>query len=132
MENRPIFKQDVYSRHSSGKLIKNIILLDLIVSFVLYLVLIAFDPAVWLNEFFSPLVIFVVLTFLWGPVLMVVGIFAYIIRMTNISRIPLNSSLYDVITLPTIQYGPLKIIFPVIEEETLEENEVSKKDSYLK
>ncbi|MHA2203916.1 MAG: hypothetical protein ACW991_09520 [Candidatus Hodarchaeales archaeon] len=122
MENRPTLEQDINRQRSFRKLVKNIILLDLIISVVLYLFLITYDSTVWLNEFFSPMIIFVVLSFLWGPVLMVIGAFTYITHMSNISRIPPNSSLYDAITLPTVQYGPLKIIFPVIEEEIFEEN----------
>ncbi len=122
MENRPTLEQDINRQRPFRKIVKNIILLDLIISFVLYLLLITYDPSVWLNEFFSPMIIFVVFSFFWGPVLIVIGAFAYVIQMSDISRIPPNSSLYDAITLPTVQYGPLKIIFPVIEEEIFEEN----------
>jgi hypothetical protein len=57
-------------------------------------------------------------------VLIIVGGVSYIAKMCNLSRIPLKSSVYDAITLPTIHYGPIKIIFPIEEEEPLEENVV--------
>jgi hypothetical protein len=37
----------------------------------------------------------------------------------DLSRIPENSSLYDAIMLPIVQYGPIKIILPVIDEEAV-------------
>ncbi|UCG02085.1 MAG: hypothetical protein JSW11_21140 [Candidatus Heimdallarchaeota archaeon] len=78
----------------------------------------------WLSShWFNPMSLNIFFFLYWSPVLVTIAGVSYIARMSNISRIPSNSSLYDVITLPTIQYGPLKIILPVIEEETLEENE---------
>jgi len=60
----------------------------------------------------------------WSPILILIGGVSYIARMSNLSRIPINSSFYDVITLPTIQCGPIKIIFPIEEEELIEESVV--------
>ncbi|MFX1504753.1 MAG: hypothetical protein ACFFDC_01445 [Promethearchaeota archaeon] len=130
MENRFVLERDTIDRRSFKKLVKNIISINLLVSIIVYFFLITFDPAVWLNSFFSPITIFVVLSCYWGPVLLVIGSFTYITRMSNIKRIPITSSLFDVITLPTIQYGPIKIIFP-IEKELMEENEVFPK-KYIK
>jgi hypothetical protein len=79
----------------------------------------------WLTSNWLNLVDVNVILFLyWSPVLFTIAGMSYIARMSNISRIPSHSSLYDAITLPTIQYGPLKIILPVIEEETFDENDV--------
>lgn len=50
--------------------------------------------------------------------------FAYIMRMSNLSRIPRKTSIYESITHPTIQYGPLKLIMPVMEEEIVEEFQI--------
>ncbi len=47
--------------------------------------------------------------------------FSYFSRMSSLSRIPINSSMYESITQSTIQYGPLKIILPELEDETLDE-----------
>jgi hypothetical protein len=65
-----------------------------------------------------------ILILYWSPILIVIGGMSYIARMSNLSRIPIKSSVYDAITLPTVQYGPIKIIFPIEEEEPLEENAV--------
>ena len=84
-----------------------------------------FDHITWLTSYwYNPMSINIVLFLYWSPFLLVIGGVSYIARMSNISRIPSNTSLYEAITLPTIQYGPLKIILPVIEEEILDENEV--------
>ncbi len=61
----------------------------------------------------------VIVSVLWGPLLMIIGSLSYISRMSNISRIPSNSSLYEAIMLTTIQYGPLKIIMPDMDEEEI-------------
>ncbi len=84
-----------------------------------------FDYLRWLtSDWFNLLRINIYIFLYWSPILFSIAGMSYIARMSNISRIPSNTSLYDAITLPTIQYGPLKIIFPVIEEEIFEENEV--------
>lgn len=83
-----------------------------------------FEYLKWLtSNWLNPVGINVVIFFYWSPVLFTIAGMSYIARMSNISRIPSNSSLYDAIMLPTIQYGPLKIILPVLEEEIFEENE---------
>ncbi|MHA1970109.1 MAG: hypothetical protein ACW964_20235 [Candidatus Hodarchaeales archaeon] len=61
---------------------------------------------------------------LTGLVLISIAAFAYITRMSNPSCIPQNSSIYESITRPTIQYGPLKLIMPVMEEEIVEEVQI--------
>ena len=58
---------------------------------------------------------------LTGMVLISIASFAYITRMSNLSRIPRKSSIYESITHPTIHYGPLKLIMPLMEEEIVEE-----------
>jgi hypothetical protein len=57
--------------------------------------------------------------------------FSYITRMSILSRIPKNSSIYESITQSTIQYGPLKIILPELEKGTLEEFHVIEIDDQL-
>ncbi|MHA2203915.1 MAG: hypothetical protein ACW991_09515 [Candidatus Hodarchaeales archaeon] len=79
----------------------------------------------WLtSDWFNPLRINIYIFLYWSPILFTIAGMSYIARMSKISRIPSNTSLYDAITLPTIQYGPLKIIFPVLEDERFEENEI--------
>ena len=61
---------------------------------------------------------------LTGLLLISFASFAYIMRMSNLSRIPRKTSIYESITHPTIQYGPLKLIMPVMEEEIVEEFQI--------
>ena len=50
------------------------------------------------------------------PVFFLISVFYYFIRLSDLSRIPHNTTLYEAITHPTIQYGPIKIILPELGE----------------
>jgi len=50
------------------------------------------------------------------PVFFLISVFYYSIRLSDLSRIPHNTTLYEAITHPTIQYGPIKIILPELGE----------------
>ncbi|MFX0123421.1 MAG: hypothetical protein ACFFAE_07250 [Candidatus Hodarchaeota archaeon] len=130
MENQ-ISQKDKMSRIKVRIIGKITIALYLIIPYVLFLLAVfqypyhLFEYLNWLTSdwvnYFSMNIFFLIY---WSPVLVTIGGVSYIARMSDISRIPPNSSLYDAITLPTMQYGPLKIIFPEIKEETFEENEI--------
>lgn len=62
-----------------------------------------------------------------GSFLFLAGVLGYFLQMLDISRIPLNSSLYDAIMSPTIQEGPIKIILPALDKEMLQKEIESKK-----
>lgn len=123
MQNESVLKQGTQSRASPKNLLKIFVLLDLFFSIHVFFSIIMYNPTNFLE--LMPSYISIILLMFWGPLLITIGGVSYIARMTNISRIPSNCSLHDAITLPTIQYGQLKIILPVIEEETFEEDEVS-------
>ncbi len=59
-----------------------------------------------------------------GIFLLLFSAFAYVMHNSDLSRIPRKTSIYESITHPTIQYGPLKLIMPVMEEEIVEEFEM--------
>lgn len=50
------------------------------------------------------------------PVFFLISVFYYFIRCSDLSRIPHNTTLYEAITHPTIQYGPIKIILPELDQ----------------
>lgn len=50
------------------------------------------------------------------PVFFLISVFYYFIRLSDLSRIPHNTTLYEAITHPIIQYGPIKIILPELGE----------------
>ena len=58
----------------------------------------------------------------FGP-LVLVAFFVHLSRASepvswfDLSNIPVNSSLYDAIMLPSVQLGPIKVILPVLDEE---------------
>ena len=112
-------------------LAKYLIILYLITPYVFFFLSVLFHPYLllehlkWImSNWFNPMKVNLVLIIYWSPILIVIGGMSYIARMSNLSRIPIKSSVYDAITLPTFQYGPIKIIFPIEEEEPLEENVV--------
>lgn len=117
MENQSTLKENLQGKHSAVIWIKFIIILGLTFSIAMFLLLIFYNPTEFLK--ITPQDILLFMSFVWGPLLMIIGLSSYITRMLNLSRIPLNSSLYDAIMLPTIQYGQLKIFLPVIEEEDI-------------
>ena len=56
-----------------------------------------------------------------SPILLLIASFAYLTKVSALARIPQNTTLYESIMHPTIQYGPLRLIMPMIEEEIVEE-----------
>ncbi|MFX0207169.1 MAG: hypothetical protein ACFFDT_14360 [Candidatus Hodarchaeota archaeon] len=120
MENESIEKQRSQSRVTPKNLIKFFVILDLSFSIMIILNLIRYYPVGFFE--YLPYYIYYISIFIWGPLLLTIAGVSYFARMTSLSRIPSNSSVYDAITLPTIQYGPIKIIFPSEEEESLKEN----------
>ena len=57
-------------------------------------------------------------TFIIGPILLVISLIAYIEQMSHLSKISINSSLYEAIINPTIQKGPIKVILPFTDKES--------------
>ncbi|MFX1282454.1 MAG: hypothetical protein ACFFB5_02320 [Promethearchaeota archaeon] len=119
MENQSTLKENLHGKSSTVNLIKLSIILVSTFSICLYFLFVFYNPTEFLK--ITPGFIFIIICFLWGPLLIVIGGSSYIARMSTLSRIPTSSSLYDAIVLPTIQYGPLKIILPVIDEANLVE-----------
>ncbi|MFX1515588.1 MAG: hypothetical protein ACFFC6_04705 [Promethearchaeota archaeon] len=112
-------------------LAKFLIILYLITPYVFFFISVLSHPYLllehlkWItSNWFNPMAMNLILILYWSPILMIIGGVSYIARMSNLSRIPINSSVYDAITLPTIQCGPIKIIFPIEEDEPIEENAV--------
>ncbi|MFW9904266.1 MAG: hypothetical protein ACFFFH_08050 [Candidatus Thorarchaeota archaeon] len=110
-------------------LAKFLIILYLIIPYIFYFLIVLFHPYLllehlkWLlSNWFPPMEINLLLIMYWSPVLIIIGGVSYIARISNLSRIPINSSIFDAITLPTIQYGPIKIIFPIEREEPPEKD----------
>lgn len=117
MENHSTPNENLQEKNSLSVKVKIATILYLSFPIVMCFLLIVQNPGKFLE--FAPLYIFSILFFFWGPLLMIIGGFSYITRMSDISRIPSTSSVYDAITLPTIQYGPIKVILPVVEEEEI-------------
>ena len=63
-----------------------------------------------------------------SPILISIAIFTYLTRTTAISKIPLNTTLHESIFQPTIQYGPVKLILPVLKEELIDELQIQDLD----
>ncbi|MFX1504754.1 MAG: hypothetical protein ACFFDC_01450 [Promethearchaeota archaeon] len=113
------------------KIAKSMICIYLLIPYILFILRVFLRPYFlseylrWMmSDWYYPVYLYIVLIIYWSPVLIIIGGVSYFAKMSNLSRIPLNSSIYDAITLPTIQYGPIKIIFPSEEEESPEENGV--------
>jgi hypothetical protein len=132
-------QKDNFVKIDMRVLAKFFIILYLITPYIFFFLIVLFFPDSlsvhfkWvMSNWFNLVGVNLVIIVYWGPLLIIVGGVSYIARMSNLSRIPSNSSVSDAITLPTIQYGPLKIIFPIEEEELIEENEVSIKNACQK
>jgi hypothetical protein len=54
-----------------------------------------------------------------SSVLCLAGVIVYFFEMLDITKIPKTSSLYDVIMSLTVQEGPVKVVFPILDEEIL-------------
>jgi len=50
------------------------------------------------------------------PIFFLISACYYFIRLSDLSRIPHNTTFYEVITQSTVQYGPIKIILPKLGE----------------
>ncbi|MHA2330035.1 MAG: hypothetical protein ACXACR_16075, partial [Candidatus Hodarchaeales archaeon] len=59
------------------------------------------------------------LTFSYFPVILLLALAVYLINFADISRIPKDTTLYEAIMSPTVQYGPIKVIFPSIDEDNI-------------
>ena len=59
-----------------------------------------------------------------GPILLLIASYAYLTKASALARIPRNTTLYESITQPTIQYGPLRLIMPVWEDEIVDEMKI--------
>lgn len=109
------------------KIAKYMICVYLLIPYTLFILWVLLKPYFlseylrWMtSDWFHFISLDILLFIYWSPVLMIIGGVSYIAKMSNLSRIPSNSSVYDAITLPTVHYGPIKIIFPIEEEESLE------------
>lgn len=62
---------------------------------------------------------------IFGPFILIVTGINYFISQANLDNIPKDTTLYESITQPTMEYGPIKIIFSKPSEETdnMEETE---------
>ncbi len=60
-----------------------------------------------------------------GPFILIVAGINYFMNQTNLANIPKDTTLYEAVTQPTIEYGPIKIIFskPNVETDNVEETE---------
>ena len=117
MENQSELKENLKEKNSLMIMVKITALLYPAFLFYLFFV---FNVHKLNGSFESTLsTSIVIFSIFWGPLLMIIGSLSYIARMSNISRIPSNSSLYEAIMLTTIQYGPLKIIMPDMDEEEI-------------
>ncbi len=56
-----------------------------------------------------------------SPILILIALFAYLTKGSALDRIPINTTLYESIVNPTIQYGPIRLILPVMGEDIVEE-----------
>ncbi len=117
MENQSELKENLKEKNSLMIMVKITALLYPAFLFYLFFV---FNVHKLNGSFESTLsTSIVIFSIFWGPLLMIIGSLSYIARMSNISRIPSNSTLYEAIMLTTIQYGPLKIIMPDMDEEEI-------------
>jgi len=55
--------------------------------------------------------------FFIGFILLLFSLFAYLPHKFPLSKIPPDSSLYDAIMSYTVQEGPIKVVFPLIDED---------------
>ena len=55
------------------------------------------------------------------PIFLLISVCYYFIRLSDLSHIPHNTTLYEAITQSTVQYGPIKIILPELGEVPLHE-----------
>jgi len=55
---------------------------------------------------------------IFGPFILIVTGINYFISQANLDNIPKDTTLYESITQPTMEYGPIKIIFSKPSEET--------------
>ena len=65
---------------------------------------------------------------IFGPFILIVAGINYFISLANLDNIPKDTTLYESITRPTMEYGPIKIIFskPNVETDKVEETETEK------
>ncbi len=62
------------------------------------------------------------------PIIIIALIVKYLYNKTDVRRIPKNSSLYESIVYPVIQYGPIKIINTSVNEQETEEGLIGHPD----
>ncbi len=103
--------------------------LGLYLSYLLYLALLfTITPLSEYNSILSVFMFIIGAQFIIGPILIWIALGAYFVRLCDLSKVPKDTTLYECITSPTLQYGPLKVIIPVISEE-YNENQVEKQDN---
>ncbi|MFX0052981.1 MAG: hypothetical protein ACFFAJ_16605 [Candidatus Hodarchaeota archaeon] len=54
-----------------------------------------------------------------SSILFLGGVIVYFFEMLDVTKIPKTSSLYDAIMSLTVQEGPVKVIFPILDEEII-------------
>ena len=114
-------------KKSGNQTSRRVFILFAVFIYFFYLILIFFTYISNIEKNFVDATIEFVLGFqvivgtLTGILLILLAAFAYVMRYSDLSRIPQKSSIYESITHTTIQYGPLKLIMPLMEEEIIEE-----------
>lgn len=120
MENQSRSEKKTNSKKTVETIIKLsvCIYLGLYFAYLLYLVLLsAITP---LSEYNSTLSVFMFIIgaqFIIGPILICIALVAYFVRLCDLSQVPKDTTLYECVTSSTIQYGPLKIVIPIVSND---------------
>ncbi|MFX0172474.1 MAG: hypothetical protein ACFE9L_11185 [Candidatus Hodarchaeota archaeon] len=120
MKNQVNLNQGIIRRIGHSQLL-------MVISIIYFLILLAYlallDPFLYGTS--SSHLQTLIYVFQIGPgliissILFLAGVTVYFFEMLDITKIPKTSSLYDAIMSLTIQEGPVKVTFPIPDEEIL-------------
>ncbi len=120
MENQSDMKEKSHLQATVKIFVKFGVFLYLGLLFVLFFTI---TPPSEYNSFISVFMFIIGVQFIIGPFLLFIALGAYFVRLCDLSKVPKDTTLYKCITSPTLQYGPLKVIIPVIIEELIDDDD---------
>ncbi len=112
MENQSHAKEKSQTKDTFMFFVKLGISLDLGFIAIVYLINAPNIPII------STILFIVGVQFILSPILLFIAFGAYFVHLSRLSNIPKNTTLYECINSPTIQYGPIKVIIPIMDEES--------------
>ncbi len=112
MENQLPAEEKSQTKETVMFFVKIVVSLDLVIIVVLYL---SFAPHF---DIISTILFIIGVQFFFSPLLLFIAFCAYFVHLSKLSNIPKDTTLYECINSPTIQYGPIKVIIPIIDEES--------------